>query len=102
MTPHHADVVREHRTHPRYLVQMGKQTMGTPFHNWRSQTTNKVYRLQYPQEAIVRNKHYDDINMEEFCLGFNAVVAIMSYTVQALVNQWVCFTLWDINHVLSN
>ncbi|KAK3866677.1 hypothetical protein Pcinc_027812 [Petrolisthes cinctipes] len=63
-----------------YQCQMGKQTMGTPFHNWRSQTTSKAYRLQYPQVPLVRNAHYDNINMEEFCMGFNAVVAIVSYT----------------------
>ncbi|XP_042229280.1 DNA-directed RNA polymerase I subunit RPA2-like isoform X2 [Homarus americanus] len=63
-----------------YQCQMGKQTMGTPFHNWRAQTTGKAYRLQYPQVPLVRNSHYDDINMEEFCMGFNAVIAIISYT----------------------
>ncbi|XP_068242605.1 DNA-directed RNA polymerase I subunit RPA2 [Palaemon carinicauda] len=63
-----------------YQCQMGKQSMGTPFHNWKSQTTSKCYRLQYPQVALVRNSHYDDMNMEEFCMGFNAVVAICSYT----------------------
>lgn len=63
-----------------YQCQMGKQTMGTPFHNWRTQTANKIYRLQYPQVPLVRNAHYDKINMEEFCMGFNAVVAIISYT----------------------
>lgn len=63
-----------------YQCQMGKQTMGTPFHNFAAQTTNKAYRLQYPQVPLVRNAHYDDINMEEFCMGFNAVVAIISYT----------------------
>ena len=65
--------------------QMGKQTMGTPLHNWINQTSSKLYRLQYPQVALVRNKHYDDINMEEFCMGFNAVVAIISYTVSKVV-----------------
>ncbi|XP_076031533.1 RNA polymerase I subunit Rpl135 [Oratosquilla oratoria] len=63
-----------------YQCQMGKQTMGTPLHNWRVQTSNKLYRLQYPQVALVRNAHYDEVNMEEFCMGFNAVVAIVSYT----------------------
>ncbi|XP_064102895.1 LOW QUALITY PROTEIN: DNA-directed RNA polymerase I subunit RPA2-like [Macrobrachium nipponense] len=63
-----------------YQCQMGKQTMGTPFHNWRKQTTSKCYRLQYPQVPLVRNSHYDNINMEEFCMGFNAIVAICSYT----------------------
>ncbi|RXG54467.1 DNA-directed RNA polymerase I subunit RPA2 [Armadillidium vulgare] len=63
-----------------YQCQMGKQTMGTPLHNWLNQTNHKIYRLQYPQIPLVRNKHYDDIEMEEFCMGFNAVVAIVSYT----------------------
>lgn len=63
-----------------YQCQMGKQSIGTPLHNWRNQTTGKLYRLQYPQVPVIRNSHYDDMNMEEFCLGFNAVVAIISYT----------------------
>ncbi|XP_045611530.1 DNA-directed RNA polymerase I subunit RPA2 isoform X2 [Procambarus clarkii] len=63
-----------------YQCQMGKQSMGTPIHNWRSQTYGKMYRLQSPQVPLVRNAHYDDMNMEDFCMGFNAVVAIISYT----------------------
>ncbi|CAL4133379.1 unnamed protein product, partial [Meganyctiphanes norvegica] len=72
------DCTANHSNVHRY--QMGKQTMGTPLHNWRNQTSNKIYRLQYPQVPLVRNSHYDDINMEEFCMGFNACVAIVSYT----------------------
>ncbi|KAK7070087.1 DNA-directed RNA polymerase I subunit RPA2 [Halocaridina rubra] len=63
-----------------YQCQMMKQTMGLPFHNWMSQTASKIYRLQYPQVPLVRNSHYDDMNNEDFCMGFNAVVAICSYT----------------------
>lgn len=63
-----------------YQCQMGKQTMGTPLHTWRSQTLNKAYRLLYPQVPLVRNAHYDKIDMQDHCMGFNAVLAIVSYT----------------------
>merc|ERR1719259_190528 len=63
-----------------YQCQMGKQTVGTPLHNWRSQTFNKCYKLQYPQVPMIRNRHYDVVDMQDHCMGFNAVVAIMSYT----------------------
>ena len=42
-----------------YQCQMGKQTMGTPFHSYPHRTDNKVYRLQTPQKPITRNESYD-------------------------------------------
>ncbi|KAF2365748.1 RNA polymerase beta subunit protrusion [Trinorchestia longiramus] len=63
-----------------YQCQMGKQSMGMPLHTWRSQALNKAYRLQYPQVPLVRNAHYDKIDMQDHCMGFNAVLAIVSYT----------------------
>ena len=60
---------------------MSKQTMGTPCHNWRYQTDNKLYRIQTPATPLVRTGHWDRIDMDDFAVGTNAVVAVTSYTV---------------------
>ncbi|XP_014487875.1 PREDICTED: DNA-directed RNA polymerase I subunit RPA2-like [Dinoponera quadriceps] len=64
-----------------YQCQMGKQTMGTPCHNWQLQSQTKLYRLQTPAAPFFRPVHYDNINMDEFAMGTNAIVAVISYTV---------------------
>lgn len=63
-----------------YQCQMGKQTMGTPFHSIRHRTDNKVYRIQSPQSPAIRNEWYDQYGNDEYPLGTNAVVAVISYT----------------------
>lgn len=63
-----------------YQCQMGKQTMGTPFHSIRHRTDNKVYRIQTPQTPVIRNRWYDKYGNDEYPLGTNAVVAVISYT----------------------
>ena len=60
--------------------QMGKQTMGTPVHNLRHRTDNKMYRIQSPQRPIVRNELQDAYLMDAYPNGTNAVVAVISYT----------------------
>ena len=60
---------------------MGKQTMGTPVHTWRFQTNSKLYRLQTPTTPLFRPAHWDKINMDDFAMGTNAIVAVISYTV---------------------
>lgn len=62
---------------------MGKQTMGTPVHNWRNQTNSKLYRLQTPTTPFLRPSHWDRINMDDFAMGTNAIVAVISYTVRS-------------------
>jgi len=59
---------------------MGKQTMGTPYHSFPYRVDNKTYRLQTPQTPLVRNMTYTRYNMDEYPLGTNAVVAVISYT----------------------
>ncbi|XP_077978209.1 DNA-directed RNA polymerase I subunit RPA2-like [Glandiceps talaboti] len=63
-----------------YQCQMGKQTMGMPSHTLQFRTDNKLYRLQTPQSPIVRPSAYDKYNLDNFPLGTNAVVAVISYT----------------------
>ena len=63
-----------------YQCQMGKQTMGTPCLNWPKQAANKLYRLQTPTAPLFRPVHHDNIRLDDFAMGTNAVVAVISYT----------------------
>eukprot|EP00794_Sanderia_malayensis_P003438 gene3438-3933_t len=63
-----------------YQCQMGKQTMGTPSQALKHRSDNKLYRIQTPQSPLVKNDTYDEYNMDDFPLGTNAVVAVISYT----------------------
>ncbi|OQR72842.1 DNA-directed RNA polymerase I subunit RPA2-like [Tropilaelaps mercedesae] len=63
-----------------YQCQMGKQTMGSPMHAFRNRADNKLYRLIYPQSALVRPTAYDHFKMDEYPSGTNAIVAVISYT----------------------
>lgn len=63
-----------------YQCQMGKQTMGTPCLNWPKQAANKLYRLQTPGTPLFRPVHHDNIRLDDFAMGTNAIVAVISYT----------------------
>lgn len=63
-----------------YQCQMGKQTMGTPCHNWQLQAETKMYRLQTPGTPLFRPVHHDNIELDDFAMGTNAIVAVISYT----------------------
>ena len=63
-------------------LQMGKQTMGTPCHALAHRSDNKMYRIQSPQTTLVRPAIYDDYAVDNYPLGTNAVVAVISYTVR--------------------
>lgn len=63
-----------------YQCQMGKQTMGTPCHNWRYQQGTKMYRIQTPQTPLFRPVHHDNIELDDYAMGTNAIVAVISYT----------------------
>ncbi|KAI8125983.1 DNA-directed RNA polymerase I subunit RPA2 [Lucilia cuprina] len=63
-----------------YQCQMGKQTMGTPCLNWPKQAANKLYRLQTPAAPLFRPVHHDNIGLDDFAMGTNAIVAVISYT----------------------
>uniref|UniRef100_A0A667ZR03 DNA-directed RNA polymerase subunit beta n=1 Tax=Myripristis murdjan TaxID=586833 RepID=A0A667ZR03_9TELE len=72
----------DHNQSPRnmYQCQMGKQTMGFPLHSYRDRSDNKLYRLQTPQSPLVRPYMYDHYNMDNYPIGTNAIVAVISYT----------------------
>lgn len=63
-----------------YQCQMGKQTMGTPCLNWFTQAATKLYRLQTPATPLFRPVHHDNIDLDNFAMGTNAIVAVISYT----------------------
>eukprot|EP00347_Sterkiella_histriomuscorum_P020025 403339388 len=63
-----------------YQCQMAKQTMGTPYHNHPYRMDNKVYRILFPQEPLVRTENYNNYDFRQYPSGTNAVVAVISYT----------------------
>ena len=63
-----------------YQCQMAKQTMGTPYHNHPFRMDNKVYRLLFPQNPIVRTETYNEYDFDQCPSGVNAVVAVIAYT----------------------
>jgi DNA-directed RNA polymerase I subunit RPA2 len=72
----------EHNQSPRnmYQCQMAKQTMGTPAHSIPYRCDNKMYRIQTPQAPLVHNERLEEYHLDEYPLGTNAVVAVISYT----------------------
>lgn len=72
----------DHNQSPRnvYQCQMGKQTMGVPVHAWRHRADNKMYLLQTPQKPLLKLEAHDKYEMDEYPLGTNACVAVISYT----------------------
>jgi DNA-directed RNA polymerase I subunit RPA2 len=72
----------DHNQSPRnvYQCQMGKQTMGIPVHAWHARNDNKMYRLQFPQKPLLKPEAYDMYKMDDYPLGTNACVAVISYT----------------------
>jgi len=55
--------------------------MGIPLHALTHRSDNKLYRLQTAQSPIVRPYLHDDLDMDSYPLGTNAIVAVLSYTV---------------------
>nr|KAF6329194.1 RNA polymerase I subunit B [Pipistrellus kuhlii] len=72
----------DHNQSPRnmYQCQMGKQTMGFPLLTYQDRSDNKLYRLQTPQSPVVRPCMYDHYDMDNYPIGTNAIVAVISYT----------------------
>uniref|UniRef100_A0A6Q2WY42 DNA-directed RNA polymerase subunit beta n=1 Tax=Esox lucius TaxID=8010 RepID=A0A6Q2WY42_ESOLU len=70
----------QHSPRNMYQCQMGKQTMGFPLHSFQERSDNKLYRLMTPQSPLVRPVMYDHYNMDNYPIGTNAIVAVISYT----------------------
>lgn len=58
--------------------------MGTPVHNWTYQSQFKLYRLQTPATPLFRPAHYDALGMDDYPMGTNALIAVISYTVSSV------------------
>lgn len=54
--------------------------MGFPLHSYQDRSDNKLYRLQTPQSPLVRPSMYDHYNIDNYPIGTNAIVAVISYT----------------------
>ena len=63
-----------------YQCQMGKQTMATPCTNYKQRVDNKMYRIQTPQRPLIKNNNHDIYRIDDFPMGTNAMVAVISYT----------------------
>ena len=63
-----------------YQCQMGKQTMGTPAHNFPHRTDNKIYRLQTPEIPVMQTSTQREYCIDDHPNGTNAVVCVISYT----------------------
>ncbi|KAI8429797.1 hypothetical protein MSG28_000328, partial [Choristoneura fumiferana] len=50
-------------------------TMGTPIHTWMTNAETKLYRLQTPGTPLFRPTHYDNIGLDDYPCGTNAIVA---------------------------
>jgi DNA-directed RNA polymerase I subunit RPA2 len=73
----------EYNQSPRnmYQCQMGKQTMGTPTLAYRKRNDNKLYYITTPQAPLVRTRAYNQHALDDYAMGTNAIVAVLSYTV---------------------
>ena len=63
-----------------YQCQMAKQTMGTPLHTYPYRADTKLYRIHTPQRPVARTHGYEKYEVDEYPLGTNAVVAVLSNT----------------------
>jgi DNA-directed RNA polymerase I subunit RPA2 len=74
----------EYNQSPRnmYQCQMGKQTMGTPTLAYRKRNDNKLYYITTPQAPLIRTRVYTQHALDDYAMGTNAIVAVLSYTVK--------------------
>jgi DNA-directed RNA polymerase I subunit RPA2 len=63
-----------------YQCQMAKQTMGTPLDSYPYRADTKLYRIHTPQKPLARTRGYQKFEVNDYPLGANAVVAVLSNT----------------------
>lgn len=66
--------------------------MGFPLLTYQDRSDNKLYRLQTPQSPLVRPCMYDHYDMDNYPIGTNAIVAVISYTGYDMEDAMVSFT----------
>ncbi|CAF1047521.1 unnamed protein product [Didymodactylos carnosus] len=73
----------EYNQSPRnmYQCQTAKQTMGTPSLAYRRRNDNKLYYITTPQAPLVRISVYNQYLLDNYAMGTNAIVAVLSYTI---------------------
>lgn len=64
--------------------------MGFPLMTYQDRSDNKLYRLQTPQSPLVRPSMYDYFDMDNYPVGTNAIVAVISYTGYDMEDAMVC------------
>lgn len=78
--------------------------MGFPLHSYQDRSDNKLYRLQTPQSPLVRPVMYDHYNIDNYPIGTNAIVAVISYTgydmEDAMVSVLMAFNCNSTDHFL--
>ena len=72
----------EHNQSPRntYQTAQAKQAMGVYVTNYENRMDKTAYVLNYPARPLVDTRVMDMIHINKIPSGFNAIVAIMSYT----------------------
>ena len=70
-----------------YQCQMAKQTMGTPSLAYRKRNDNKLYYITTPQAPLVRTRVYNQFSLDDYAMGTNAIVAVLSYTVDKFLQE---------------
>lgn len=63
-----------------YSCQMNKQTMGIPSHTLKYRSDHKMYGITSVQTPLVRPKLHDHYLLDDYPMGANGVVAVISYT----------------------
>ncbi|KOB70881.1 DNA-directed RNA polymerase, partial [Operophtera brumata] len=75
--------------------------MGTPIHTWRTNADTKLYRLQTPATPLFRPTHYDNVGIDDFPMGTNAIVAVISYTRGFAAGTVYKTEFIELNHQMS-
>lgn len=56
--------------------------MGTPSLAYRKRNDNKLYYITTPQAPLIRTRVYNEYALDDYAMGTNAIVAVLSYTVR--------------------
>ena len=63
-----------------YSCQMNKQTMGVPSHTLKYRSDHKMYGISSMQSPLVRPALHDHYLLDDYPMGANGIVAVISYT----------------------
>ncbi|RVD91789.1 dna-directed rna polymerase subunit b, partial [Tubulinosema ratisbonensis] len=63
-----------------YQCQMAKQSMGINCHSLKYRNDSKTYQHFYNQIPIVQTNNYSKYDLQDYPLGVNTIIAVLSYT----------------------